>query len=98
MKNNSPASPKIPNITWRIHLLSVSGLLKIVWPPRLLSLLTVVPVFSVSVVFKSVWPWRLLSVVPLLSENKFVKFKKDIKISRQISTTIAKRMKNLKRK
>lgn len=46
MKNNSPANPKTPNITWRSHLLSVS-VVKL-WPVMLVSFSTVLPLLSVT--------------------------------------------------
>lgn len=45
MRNNSPANPKTPNITWRIHLLSVPVVN--VWPVMLVSFSTVLPLLSV---------------------------------------------------
>lgn len=50
MKNNSPANPKTPNITGRIHLLSVSVVK--VWPFMLVSFITVVPLLSVTKIAK----------------------------------------------
>lgn len=50
MKNNSPANPKTPNITGRIHLLSVS-VVKL-WPFMLVSFITVVPLLSVTKIAK----------------------------------------------
>lgn len=50
MKNNSPANPKTANITWRIHLLSVS-VVKL-WPFMLVSFFTVLPLLSVTKIAK----------------------------------------------
>lgn len=50
MKNNSPANPKTPNITGRIHLLSVS-VVKL-WPFMLVSFFTVLPLLSVTKIAK----------------------------------------------
>lgn len=50
MKNNSPANPKTPNITWRIHLLSVSVVKR--WPFMLVSFFTVLPLLSVTKIAK----------------------------------------------
>lgn len=50
MKNNSPANPKTPNITGRIHLLSVSVVK--VWPFMLVSFFTVLPLLSVTKIAK----------------------------------------------
>lgn len=50
MKNNSPANPKTPNITGRIHLLSVSVVN--VWPFMLVSFFTVLPLLSVTKIAK----------------------------------------------
>lgn len=50
MKNNSPANPKTPNITWRIHLLSVS-VVKL-WPFMLVTFFTVLPLLSVTKIAK----------------------------------------------